>query len=80
MSGMDILAITQHGLDQAQGQFEKAAQRLAQVGADSQAPDDTVSLSDNVVSLVSAKNQFQTEIKMAETAIEMQKKTLDLLA
>jgi hypothetical protein len=79
---MDILGIAQQGLSQAQGQFTQAAQRIASVGAgaDTQAPTDTVSLSDNMVQLLSAKNQFDANLDVAQTAKEMEKKTLDLLA
>ena len=77
---MDILGIAQQGLHQAQGQVEKAAQRIAQVGMDAQVPGDSVSLSDNMVSLLNAKNQFEANLGLAKTAYDMQKKTLDLLA
>lgn len=80
---MDILGIAQQGLQQAQGQFAKTAQRIAQVGLNtgqsSQAPADSVSLSDEAVALLGAKNQFDTDIKLAQTANEMDKATLDLI-
>jgi hypothetical protein len=37
-SGMDILGIAQRGLQQAQGQFEQTAQRIAQVGLNTRLP------------------------------------------
>lgn len=80
---MDILGIAQQGLQQAQGQFEKAAQRIAQVGLNtgqsSPTPLDSVSLSDEAVSLLGAKNQFEMDVKLAQTANEMDKATLDLI-
>ena len=81
--GMDILGIAQQGLHQAQGQLEKTAQRIAQVGMDTatpQTPTDSVNLSDEMVSLVSAKNQYEANLGVAHTASEMQKATLNLLA
>jgi len=82
MDGMDILGIAQQGLNQAQGQFDKTAQRIAQVGLNAgpaKAPTDSVSLSDEAVSLLSAKNQFETDLGLAHTADEMTKATLKLL-
>jgi hypothetical protein len=80
---MDILGIAQQGMQQAQGQFDKTAQSIAQVGLNtggSQAPSDSVNLSDAAVSLLSSKNQFETDVAVAHTADEMQKSTLSLLA
>jgi hypothetical protein len=85
---MDILGIAQQGLSQAQGQFDKAAQRIAQVGQNqvgrntgqSQTPGDSVSLSDAAVSLLGAGNQYQADLGVAHTANEMEKATLALLA
>jgi len=78
---MDILGIAQQGLQQAQGQVEKSAARIAQVSLNA-APSqpDSVSLSDQVVALMSGANQFQADLGLARTANEMQKQTLDLLA
>ena len=80
---MQILAIAQQGLQQAESQVDKAAQGVAQAsmnGATSHAPSDTVSLSDQMVSLMSANNQYDTSLGLAQTAKEMEKQTLNLLA
>jgi hypothetical protein len=84
-TGMQILAIAQQGLQQAQSQVEKAAQGIARTGLEAApdqapAPADTINLSDQMVSLMSARNQFKTDLTLAHTADEMQKQTLDLLA
>jgi hypothetical protein len=79
---MDILGIAQQGLQQAQGQFDRAAQHVTQAGlntAPSQTPTDSVSLSDAAVSLLSAQSQFETDLGVAHTGKEMEKATLDLL-
>lgn len=79
---MDILGIAQQGLQKAQGQFEQTAQRVAQSGlgpAAAQPSDDSVSLSDNAVSLITSKNQFATDLGLAHMADKMQKATLNLL-
>ena len=80
---MDILGIAQQGLQQAQGQFEQTARQIAQVGLNagqSQTPSDSVNLSDAAVSLLSSKNQYETDLGVAQIASEMQKATLNLLA
>ena len=82
-TGMQILAIAQQGLQQAESQVDKAAQGVAQAsmnGATSHAPSDTVSLSDQMVSLMSANNQYDASLGLAQTAKEMEKQTLNLLA
>jgi flagellar basal body rod protein FlgC len=79
MQGMDILGIAQQGMAQAQTQVEKTANRIAGINAPSSSTD-SVSLSDDMVALLSAKNQFAANVAVAHTADEMQKKTLDLLA
>ncbi|HEX3742701.1 MAG TPA: hypothetical protein VHW09_02175 [Bryobacteraceae bacterium] len=80
---MDIFGIAQQGLQQAQGQFDQAAQHIAQSGLNpgsGQPAGDSVSLSDDAVSLMTAKNQFEADLGLAHTADEMQKATLNLLA
>jgi len=80
---MDFLGIAQQGLQQAQGQFDITAQRVAQGGLNtdpSQTPDDSVSLSDNAVSLMSASNLYDADLGVAHSAKEMEKATLSFLA
>ena len=76
---MDILGIAQQGLQQAQGQFDRAAQSVTQASLPSQSPSDSVSLSDAAVSLLSARNQYQTEVGVAHVADQMDQATLNLL-
>jgi hypothetical protein len=80
---MDILGIAQQGLQQAETQFNRSAQQVAQTSLNTGPPqptDDSVSLSDNAVSLLSATNQYETAVGVAHTATEMQQQTLSLLA
>jgi hypothetical protein len=79
---MNVLGIAQQGLQQAQGQFDRAAQNIAQLGlnpAPPQAPADSVNLSGQAVSLLSAKNQYEADLGVAHTADELQQSTLSLL-
>ena len=80
---MDILGIAQQGLQQAQGQFDQTARQIAQTSLNtspSQTPADSLSLSDEAVSLISVKNQYETNLDVAHVADEMQQATLNLLA
>ncbi len=76
---MDISAIASAGLDVAQSRFDKAATGIASA-SDSVAPSgDIVSLSEQAVSLLSARHEFQTDVQLAHVADEMHKTTLNLL-
>jgi len=77
---VDISAIALQGLEQAQAQFGQAAGRLASTGATSTGTNvDTVDLSAETVSLLSAKNAFATNIDVLKIANEMQSSLVDLL-
>jgi hypothetical protein len=79
---MDLSAIALQGLDQAEVQLEAAAAGIASAG--SLSPDgagaDTVSLSNEVVALLSAKNQFSVNLATLKIAGDIQKSSIDLLA
>jgi flagellar basal body rod protein FlgF len=80
---MDLLGIAQQGLQQAQGHFNQSAQRIAQIGlspGQSQTPADSVNLSDAAVSLMSSKDQYESELGVFHTADQMQKAAINLLA
>jgi hypothetical protein len=78
---MDLSAIALQGLEQAQVQLEAAAVGIASAGTLS--PDaataDSVSLSAEVVALLSAKNQFSVNLVTLKIAGETQKTVIDLL-
>ena len=74
---MDIRGVALQGLNRAEGQVESATRRIAQ---SSSTPDVTDGLRGDMVSLLSARNDFAANIGVVKTADEMEKKTLDLLA
>ena len=78
---MDISAIALQGLETSQAQFDQAAGRLASLGSPS--PDaasvDTVDLSAETVSLLSAKNAFEMNISVMKIANQMQGQLVNLL-
>ena len=65
------------GLRNAKSTLERTAERIA--GASTQPPD-SVDLSTEVVAMFAARNQYQTNARVIQTADEMQKKLLDILA
>ena len=76
---MDLLGIAQQGLQTAQVQFDQSARNVVAAGLPDQTPSDSVSLSDAAVSLLSSKNQYQSDLKLAHVADEMTQATLNLL-
>jgi flagellar hook protein FlgE len=79
---MGIFAIGLQGLEHAQASVQKTAERLAGTGAASTSPGtpDTVDISQEMVSLMQARNDFAANIRMLKTADEMQRQVMDLLA
>jgi len=76
---MDISAIALQGLDAAQAQLETAAAGIASAAASGGA-NDTVTLSTEVVALLSAKNLASVDIATLKVAGQTQKSLVDLLA
>ena len=79
---MDISAIALQGLQQADAQLNQAAIQVASYGAGSSngAGLDTVDLSAAMVSLMSAKIDFQANLKVMQTAEQVQQNLLDVTA
>ena len=79
---MDASSIVLQGLQQAQLQFDLSAQRLASLGASTLEGGgaDTVSLSGEAVSLLTAKNQFVMNVDVLKIASDMQKSVVDIVA
>jgi len=79
---MDFSATALQGLRRADAQLNQAAAGIASFGATS--PDvasvDTVSLSAEVVALMSAQNLSALNLKTLQTAGEIQKSMIDLMA
>ena len=74
---MDVLGAALSGMRDAQTKLEKTAERLA--GAPGPAPD-SVDLSAETVGMLAARSQFQINARVFQTADEMQKTLLDILA
>jgi flagellar hook protein FlgE len=74
---MDVMNAALGGMQNAQSKFDKTAQRIS--GASTQASDST-DLSTDMVDMLAARNQFQTNARVFQTADEMQKRLLDIMA
>jgi flagellar hook protein FlgE len=68
------------GLVQAQKSLDKTAGRIARSGMPSGAGADSVSLSDEAVSLMTAKNAYEMNLRTLKASDEMTGKLLDMLA
>jgi len=64
------------GLDRASAAVQKVTSRVAQTG---QTGGDTVDLSAEAVSLIVAKQNFESNVKVVQTFDQMSKSLLDLL-
>ena len=76
---MTITSAAVDGIHQAEARLEQTANRLAtQTDSTEQAPD-VVSLSDEVVALLEAKNAVAANVSVLHTADDIQKTLLNLL-
>jgi len=67
---MSITGIAAGGLEEAQKKLERTAERVAR----SESPPE------DMVELLSTRNQFETNARVLQAADEMRKKLLDILA
>jgi len=74
---MNVLGAALGGMQNAQGRFEKAGERIA--GAFSE-PTDSVDLSTDMVEMLAARNQYLSNARVIQTGDDMQKKLLNILA
>jgi hypothetical protein len=75
---MDISAIALQGVEGAQSQFDRAASRFSP--AASPASGDLTDLSQPAVDLLSAKDNFEANLKLLKVGDEMERTAIDLLA
>jgi len=79
---MDILSIAQQGLSRAERELEKSAQSIAGAGLPQAQPppEDSLHLSDQMVSLIEARNDVEASVKLVHAGGELSRETLDLVA
>ena len=76
---MDAISAALSGLNAAESKLDQTARRLSQIGTVDDVPVDTVDLASQMVNLVTAKLQFEANLKSLETGNEMAKHTIDIL-
>jgi hypothetical protein len=70
------------GLDRAQSTLERSASRLARAATtvSDGPPVDAVDLSATVVDLLTARHEFAVNVKLLQTADDLERRALDILA
>ncbi len=68
------------GLAAARQQVEQVAGTLARNGTADPAQADAANLSEEIVKLLVAQRAFETNVKVARTALEVERSALDILA
>jgi flagellar hook protein FlgE len=76
---MDILQTGLDGLHVAESKLNRAASQISKSFLSLDEPQDVVDLSTEAVALMTAKHAFETNLKLIETADELQQSTLDIL-
>jgi flagellar hook protein FlgE len=76
---MDAISSALSGLNAAESKLDQTARRLSQIGALDNVPTDSVDLASEMVNLMTAKLQFQANLKSLEAGTEMAKHTIDIL-
>jgi flagellar hook protein FlgE len=74
---MDVMSAALGGMHNAQDTLQKTAERIAAVSPETS---DAVDLSSQMVAMLSARNQYQANARVIQTADDMQKKLFDMLA
>ncbi len=78
---MRVVDTALNGLDQAEALLERTADRLARLplALEQPAPQDSVDLSAEMVSLIEARHHFQINTRVLKTAFELEERLLDVL-
>jgi len=76
---VEILSAALRGLQVAAASLDQTAQRLSKMSSVAAAPTDTVDLTSEMVNLLTAKREFETNLKLLQAAGEMTRHTLDIL-
>ena len=74
---MDVMTAALGGMQNAQITLQKAAERIAAVSPETS---DSVDLTSQMAAMLAARNQYQSNARVIQTADDMQKKLFDLLA
>ncbi len=67
------------GLKRAEAKVERSAERIAKLPLTASDPGDEVHLSEEIVSMIQARNAFEANIETLKTAAEIESHAIDLL-
>jgi hypothetical protein len=76
---MSIGSISLQGIQNAESLLNTTAARIANPTPSTEQGADTVSLSDNIVALIQAKNEMGANVKALQVTDDMQKSLLDVV-
>jgi len=76
---MTVLSTALGGIQLAETRVEKAAERIARMPLSTSQEEDTVDLSAAVVGLLEARNAYQANLRVAESAAQLTRNVLDVL-
>ena len=84
VSSSSIISSSLAGMERAQTQFEKAAAKIAQIPAvakpgQTAQSGDSVDLSAQMVAMMSARDNFMSNVEAAKTGDQMQRSLLNML-
>jgi flagellar hook protein FlgE len=74
---MDVMSVALGGMRNVQSTLERTAEQIAAVSPETS---DSVDLSSQMVAMLAARNQFQSNARVIQTADDMQKTLLDIMA
>ncbi len=76
---MEILPAALNGLQAAETRLDQTAVRLSRMSGGGAAPTDTVDVASEMVNLLTARQDFEANVKSLQTASDMVKHTIDIL-
>ena len=77
---MNVTSTAIEGLNRAEEKLQSVASKLARVSDTNSAPEDTVDLSAEMIALIEARNEHAVNVKVLETANDIERHMLDVLA
>jgi flagellar hook-associated protein FlgK len=67
------------GLDRAEAELERTAERIARLPVSAGHPEDQVNLSEEMVKLIRVRHSYEANLKVLQTANEMEEHLIDVL-
>ncbi len=79
---MDLTVVPLEGLRRAEAEVDQAARKIARspLSAEAAAKADSITLTEASVRLLVARNSYEANLRVLETAFEIEEHTLNILA